>query len=114
VRVKASTRFASITTGGVHTCAVTPDADAYCWGKNSYGQLGDGGTTDHPVPTRVSGAHAFATLRAFGSHTCGAAVTGEAFCWGYNLEGQLGDGSRTHRTRPVYIEPPSGGSDDHR
>jgi alpha-tubulin suppressor-like RCC1 family protein/tRNA A-37 threonylcarbamoyl transferase component Bud32 len=114
VRVKASTRFASITTGGVHTCAVSPEADAYCWGKNSYGQLGDGGTTDHPLPTRVAGAHAFATLRAFGSHTCGSAVTGEAFCWGYNLEGQLGDGSRTHRTRPVYIEPPTGGSDDHR
>jgi len=113
-RVKASTRFASITTGGVHTCAITPDADAYCWGKNSYGQLGDGGTTDHAVPTRVAGAHAFATLRAFGSHTCGSAVTGEAFCWGYNLEGQLGDGSRTHRTRPVYIEPPTAGSDDHR
>jgi len=114
VRVKAPTRFASITTGGVHTCAVSPDADAYCWGKNNYGQLGDGGTTDHPLPTRVAGAHAFATLRAFGSHTCGSAVTGEAFCWGYNLEGQLGDGSRTHRTRPVYIEPPTGGSDDHR
>ena len=114
VRVKASTRFASITTGGVHTCAVSPEADAYCWGKNSYGQLGDGGTSDHAVPTRVAGAHAFSMLRAFGSHTCGSAVTGEAFCWGYNLEGQLGDGSRTHRTRPVYIEPPTGGSDDHR
>jgi alpha-tubulin suppressor-like RCC1 family protein/serine/threonine protein kinase len=114
VRVKASTRFASITTGGVHTCAITTDADAYCWGKNSYGQLGDGGTTDHSLPTRVAGSHAFASLRAFGSHTCGAAVSGEAFCWGYNLEGQLGDGSRTHRTRPVYIEPPTSGSDDHR
>jgi len=114
VRVKASTRFASITTGGVHTCAITTGADAYCWGKNSYGQLGDGGTTDHSLPTRVAGSHVFATLRAFGSHTCGSAVSGEAFCWGYNLEGQLGDGSRANRTRPVYIEPPTSGSDDHR
>jgi len=114
VKVKAPTRFASITTGGVHTCAISTEADAYCWGKNSFGQLGDGGTTDHSVPTRVAGSHSFTTLRAFGSHTCGSATSGEAFCWGYNLEGQLGDGSRTHRTRPVYIEPPAGGSDDHR
>lgn len=114
VKVKASTRFASITTGGVHTCAISTESDAYCWGKNSFGQLGDGGTTDHPLPTRVAGSHSFTTLRAFGSHTCGSAASGEAFCWGYNLEGQLGDGSRTHRTRPVYIEPPTTGSDDHR
>ena len=109
VRVHGSERFASIQAGGVHNCAVTVDGDAYCWGRNTYGQLGDGGTTDQATPARVAGAHAFASVRAFGSHTCGATVSGEAFCWGYNLDGQLGDGTRIHRTRPVYIEPPSGG-----
>jgi len=106
--VKGSAGFASITAGGVHTCAVDTHGEAFCWGRNTYGQLGDGGTTDQTIPARVAGAHAFSSVRAFGSHTCGATVSGEAFCWGYNLDGQLGDGTRTHRTRPVYIEPPSG------
>jgi len=108
VKVKSGVRFVAIAAGAVHTCAIAAGGDAYCWGRNTYGQLGDGGTTDRNEPVRVLGTHAFASIRAFGSHTCGATVSGEAFCWGYNLDGQLGDGSRTHRTRPVYVEPPAG------
>jgi alpha-tubulin suppressor-like RCC1 family protein len=100
--------FVAISAGAVHTCAVAVDGDVYCWGQNTYGQLGDGGTTDQPQPVAVVGQHAFASVRAFGSHTCGATTSGEAFCWGYNLDGQLGDGTRVHRTRPVYVEPPNG------
>lgn len=34
-------------------CAVAA-GDAYCWGGNEYGQIGDGTTTDRNVPTPVS------------------------------------------------------------
>jgi alpha-tubulin suppressor-like RCC1 family protein len=93
----------------VHTCGLATDGEAYCWGRNSYGQLGDGTSVDEAQPVRVAGGHAFASLRSFGSHTCGSTLSGEAFCWGYNLDGQLGDGTRAHRNRPVYVEPPPGG-----
>src|SRR5438128_241006 len=43
------------TGGGAHTCGVTTSNVAYCWGRNSDGQLGDGTTTDHLRPVRVTG-----------------------------------------------------------
>ena len=108
VRVRSGENFVSIAAGAVHTCAVAENGEAWCWGRNTYGQLGNGGTSDSNTPTRVSGGHIFTSVRAFGSHTCGSTVSGEAFCWGYNSDGQLGDGTRTSRTRPVYVERPSG------
>jgi serine/threonine protein kinase/alpha-tubulin suppressor-like RCC1 family protein len=107
VRAAPGVRFVSITAGARHSCAVASDGDAYCWGLDAYGQLGDGGGANQTQPVRVAGGHAFSSVRAFGSHTCGTTMSGEAFCWGYNLDGQLGDGTRMNRSRPVYLEPPT-------
>ncbi|MDQ3556018.1 MAG: hypothetical protein M3409_04470, partial [Gemmatimonadota bacterium] len=86
------------------SCALTRGGAAFCWGRNNYGQLGDGSTTDRGVPVQVAGGHAFASIRANGAaHTCGTTRAGETLCWGYNVEGQLGDGTRSNRTTPVRV-----------
>ena len=41
----AALRFATISAGFEHTCAVMTDSTVRCWGDNSYGQLGLPGTT---------------------------------------------------------------------
>src|SRR5687768_4472971 len=37
-----------------HTCGVTTDDRAYCWGINDNGQLGDGTTTQRLTPVPVA------------------------------------------------------------
>jgi len=86
-----------------HTCAVK-DGALYCWGRNDFGQLGDGTRTNRNAPTAVrnmgSGVSAVAANEF---HTC-AIKSGELYCWGNNSYGELGDGTDENRSRPVVVK----------
>ena len=86
--------FQSVAAGGDHTCGITTDNDAYCWGDNWFGQLGTGTYNDtSEAPALVTGGHKFRSLSLGFDHTCGITLSGDAYCWGYNGYGQLGNGS---------------------
>src|SRR3712207_4899648 len=51
----AALSFNQISAGHLHTCGVSMDGQAYCWGDNSTGQLGDGTTERRAAPTPVAG-----------------------------------------------------------
>lgn len=55
VPVSGGLTFATISTGYLHTCGVTTQGEAYCWGDNSEGELGDGSTTIRLTPVLVFG-----------------------------------------------------------
>ena len=99
-----SIRFESIAPGAGHTCGLTPDGFAYCWGLNFAGQLGDSTTTDHSDPILVAGGIRFRSLTAGAFHTCGVSVDGGSYCWGDNYGGKLGSGrSGGYEVAPVRI-----------
>jgi alpha-tubulin suppressor-like RCC1 family protein len=110
VRVLGGLRFRQVDAGTWHTCGVTRDNLAYCWGSNGYGQRGDnakgeaGRYTDRPTPVAVAGGISFRQVSAGGVHTCGVAADDRAYCWGYNIYGQVGDGTEIRRRiRPVLV-----------
>lgn len=106
VRVVGGLIFRSVHAGTSHTCGVTTDDRAYCWGANIWGELGDG-TADRTLrratPTAVAGGIPFRQLTAGAGYTCGRTATDVAYCWGNNVFGQLGDSSTTNRLTPVRV-----------
>ena len=68
--------------GLYHSCTITPDGRAYCWGTNDKGQLGDGTTQWRSTAAPVVGLPGGATAIGAGSNDTCAAAGGGVWCWG--------------------------------
>ncbi|MEO0247977.1 MAG: RCC1 repeat-containing protein [candidate division WOR-3 bacterium] len=80
--------------GDQFTCALKDDGTLWCWGYNSYGQLGDGSESSKDMPVQVNvPVEKIVALSPGGNHTCVLAQDGVVWCWGINTYGQLGNGS---------------------
>ncbi len=105
VAVTGGLTFTGISAGVGHSCGIVAGQTGYCWGDNTYGQLGDGTTNDaRDSPASVSGGLLFAQLIAGGSNTCGLTPAGKEYCWGRNSEGELGAGDYADRPLPNPVQ----------
>ena len=104
VIVHVTTNWNAIATGLNHTCAIDGNSDLYCWGDNSFGQLGinfgpfSGGESN---PLKVTGGGTkWKSVYAAGNHTCAIDIQNVLWCWGQNDKGEVGNGSFANVSAP--------------
>jgi len=104
VLVTGGLSFKQVSTSGEHSCGITDDGAAYCWGANERGELGTTATLEtcevvlgplrsvpcSPSPVLVAGGLTFAAITTNANFTCAVTTTGAGYCWGDNTFGQLG------------------------
>ncbi len=81
--------------GNSHSLVGCSDGSLAAWGSNSYGQLGDGTTTERWTPVLVTRTGVLAGKLVTGittgnGHSLACCADGTVAAWGYNSYGQLG------------------------
>ncbi len=104
------TSWTSASVGYLFTLAIGNNGQAYAWGLNSNGQLGNGTTTNSNTPVPVDlptgvTAKAVSAGEAFG---LALGSDGNVYAWGLNSSGQLGDSTTASSTAPVIVKLPKG------
>jgi alpha-tubulin suppressor-like RCC1 family protein len=94
VPVPGAVPLRQVRVGGGIGCGLDEQDRAFCWGREHFGELGNGGSFSDStrVPVPVAGGLTFSTLSVGYGHACGITPAGEAFCWGGNFNGELGIG----------------------
>jgi alpha-tubulin suppressor-like RCC1 family protein len=93
-------RFRQVRAGGAHACAISTSSEAFCWGYNPDGRLGNGTTTSRTTPVRVSRGLLWRQLSVDFAHSCGVTTDGQAYCWGGRI---IGDGTMLNRLKPARV-----------
>jgi alpha-tubulin suppressor-like RCC1 family protein len=98
------TDWVQISAGGFHTAAIRANGTAWAWGRNDWGQLGNGTTSSRSSPVSVVGGFTdWVQISAGWQHTAAIRANGTAWAWGLGSFGRLGDGTTTNKSSPVSV-----------
>ena len=99
----------TMSVNGDYACAILDNGSLKCWGRNNYGQIGNGGIIQsdarYSTPQNVdlgTGRTAVSVETSY-SHTCAILDDGSLKCWGNNGVGQLGIASTTNQNTPQTV-----------
>lgn len=92
-----------------HTCGINTLGELYCFGRNGFGELGDGTTTFRTQPLEIDVGVSYSKISVArddnqAEHTCGITTSGVLKCWGWNSFGQLGLGHVTSKSVPFVVD----------
>lgn len=99
----------TVKAGGAGGCGVRADGRAWCWGSNTFSQVGDGTTTHRPRPVQVNRSiEQLSKMSVGANHVCSARDYGSGWCWGMGSQGRLGNNLTTNANKPVFVIGPGG------
>jgi alpha-tubulin suppressor-like RCC1 family protein len=78
-----------ISAGNSLTCAIVLSGGVRCWGYNSNGQCGNGGTTDLLAPLSTDITTTALSITTGDMHACALTKNFGVQCWGFNNKGQV-------------------------
>ncbi|MFN3827124.1 MAG: LamG-like jellyroll fold domain-containing protein [Micavibrio sp.] len=97
VAVSGGHSWAMISAGGAgFSCGVRTDGAGYCWGLNTNGRLGIGGSlgSTFSTPQAIAGGYTWKSISTGGNnHACGIISNDDGYCWGAEQYGKLGNGA---------------------
>ena len=108
---------------GLFSLAVGSDGNAYAWGLNNYGQLGDGTRTSRNTPVMVRTPDrktypdlpedfTYVQVSAGDNHSLALGSDGYVYTWGNNKYGQLGNNTKGgYSSVPVRVRDPGSPTD---
>lgn len=92
-----------------NTCALTTTGTVKCWGKNSFGQIGDGTTTTRNLPTNVLGLpDNIKAIATSGLTNCAVNENSGVLCWG-DKDAIGNEVTQTFSTIPIAVTGLSSG-----
>ena len=89
-----------VSAGTQHTAAIKNDGTLWTWGRNDFGQCGNG-TNVKATPTQV--LEHVVSVAAGNGFTLAVTEDGKLYAWGRNHKGQLGNGTTVSSNVPVEI-----------
>jgi alpha-tubulin suppressor-like RCC1 family protein len=108
IAVLGDHRFVRIASGLAHSCGVTAQGAAWCWGggfeSRESGFLGNGFLMRSETPVRVVSDSVFVEIDAGYDNSCALTAAGQAWCWGRNAKGEGGSGTTLARLIPTLVQ----------
>lgn len=103
VQVGVLNDWALASAGRDHTISIKTNGTLWTWGRNNFGQLGHGDSTNRSTPVQVGTDTDWLSISCGFAHSTAIKTNGTLWTFGYNVDGELGLGDTIGRSEPTQV-----------